>query len=291
LWMFLTLALGTVFLLVKAYEYNGKFAHGIYPHKPRSLIYERPNLDYASAVRRAVADKLVEIESRRGDDGQLSEADEEHVKTCSLVQSGIVRWAEYRAARAETTAEREALLEQLADWVYPLHGASERLQRSLEAETQRLPALRSALEAEKTKLDAERKELIDSKKDVDRLQDVSLRLDQIPVETDLISKRITAIEAMGPHAEHGLNHYFAEGGFRPWLTLPMMIPSGNMFASTYFLMTGFHALHVAVGLVVFVLALGMTLNAAKAGFIENIGLYWHFVDLVWIFLFPLLYLF
>ena len=35
----------------------------------------------------------------------------------------------------------------------------------------------------------------------------------------------------------------------------------------------------------------MTLDAATAGVIENIGLYWHFVDLVWIFLFPLLYLF
>jgi len=35
----------------------------------------------------------------------------------------------------------------------------------------------------------------------------------------------------------------------------------------------------------------MTLGVMATGFIENIGLYWHFVDLVWIFLFPLLYLF
>ena len=89
---------------------------------------------------------------------------------------------------------------------------------------------------------------------------------------------------------HGLNDSFAEGSF-PGLILPLMIPSGNMWASTYFLMTGFHAIHVLVGLIVFALALPMTLNATKAGFIENIGLYWHFVDLVWIFLFPLLYLF
>jgi cytochrome c oxidase subunit 3 len=46
-----------------------------------------------------------------------------------------------------------------------------------------------------------------------------------------------------------------------------------------------------VGLIAFGLALTMTLNRASAGTIENIGLYWHFVDLVWIFLFPLLYLF
>jgi len=73
--------------------------------------------------------------------------------------------------------------------------------------------------------------------------------------------------------------------------LPMVIPGGNMWASTYFLLTGFHAIHVLVGLIVFALMLTMTLDASRAVAIENIGLYWHFVDLVWIFLFPLLYLF
>ena len=86
-------------------------------------------------------------------------------------------------------------------------------------------------------------------------------------------------------AEHGLNEA------HPWLKLPMKIPSGNMWSSTYFLMTGFHAVHVAVGLLVFVLVLPMRLDAKNANVIENTGLYWHFVDLVWIFLFPLLYLF
>ncbi len=77
----------------------------------------------------------------------------------------------------------------------------------------------------------------------------------------------------------------------PWLRLPIMIPGGPMWASTYFLLTGFHALHVLVGLIVFFLLMFVTLDRSKAGLVENIGLYWHFVDLVWIFLFPLLYLF
>lgn len=87
------------------------------------------------------------------------------------------------------------------------------------------------------------------------------------------------------HAPEGLNDKF------PWLELPIMIPGGNLWASTYFLVTGFHAIHVIVGLIAFVLLLRMSLGAANAGVIENVGLYWHFVDLVWIFLFPLLYLF
>ncbi|HWL06943.1 MAG TPA: cytochrome c oxidase subunit 3 [Planctomicrobium sp.] len=67
---------------------------------------------------------------------------------------------------------------------------------------------------------------------------------------------------------------------------------GNLFASTYFLMTGFHAIHVVVGMILFAIILiqGPWLNEKWGNFVENSGLYWHFVDLVWIFLFPLLYI-
>lgn len=83
----------------------------------------------------------------------------------------------------------------------------------------------------------------------------------------------------------GLNHHYA------WLKLPMSIPSGHMWASTYFLLTGIHALHVLIGLIVFVIILTLNLGPTHANLLENSGLYWHFVDIVWIFLFPLIYLF
>jgi cytochrome c oxidase subunit 3 len=80
----------------------------------------------------------------------------------------------------------------------------------------------------------------------------------------------------------------------PDLHVQYVIPFGNIWASCYFAMTGFHALHVFGGLVVFVIMLlmawGGSLGVHSAGFIELTGLYWHFVDIVWIFLFPLLYL-
>src|SRR5262249_9418540 len=76
------------------------------------------------------------------------------------------------------------------------------------------------------------------------------------------------------------------------LRLTAMIPYGNMWASCYFAMTGFHALHVVGGLVIFVLILlmaaGGKLGIQHESFFELTGLYWHFVDIVWIFLFPLL---
>ena len=78
------------------------------------------------------------------------------------------------------------------------------------------------------------------------------------------------------------------------LHLSPAISHGNMWASCYFAMTGFHALHVLGGIVVFgiISILGLTgkLGPAHVGTLEVTGLYWHFVDIVWIFLFPLLYL-
>ena len=81
--------------------------------------------------------------------------------------------------------------------------------------------------------------------------------------------------------------YVTKGVFEPH---PVVY--GNIFASTYFLMTGFHAVHVVVGMILFWLVLrqGNKLNEKWTDFVENSGLYWHFVDLVWIFLFPMLYI-
>jgi cytochrome c oxidase subunit 3 len=59
-------------------------------------------------------------------------------------------------------------------------------------------------------------------------------------------------------------------------------------------MTGLHALHMMIGIVMIGVLMVMTLTGRFTPEyhtpIETIGLYWHFVDIVWVFLFPLLYL-
>ncbi len=73
-------------------------------------------------------------------------------------------------------------------------------------------------------------------------------------------------------------------------------PSTNTFLSIYFLMTGLHALHVIGGMVVNAYFWGPGSKMWKThpqqfiNRVEIAGLFWHFVDLVWIFLFPILYL-
>lgn len=73
-----------------------------------------------------------------------------------------------------------------------------------------------------------------------------------------------------------------------------ILPSTNVFWSCYFTMTGLHALHVFGGIVFNLWILAQTMRPAvwvrRSHFLELGGLYWHFVDIVWIFLFPLLYL-
>lgn len=68
----------------------------------------------------------------------------------------------------------------------------------------------------------------------------------------------------------------------------------EMFFNLYFAMTGLHALHMVIGigilLVVAALAWRGVFTPENHNLVEGVGLYWHFVDIVWIFLFPLLYL-
>lgn len=68
----------------------------------------------------------------------------------------------------------------------------------------------------------------------------------------------------------------------------------ELYFSFYFAMTGFHALHMVVGIGLLAVILWMSVKGRFSSEyfnpVEVSGLYWHFVDIVWIFLFPLLYL-
>jgi heme/copper-type cytochrome/quinol oxidase subunit 3 len=75
-----------------------------------------------------------------------------------------------------------------------------------------------------------------------------------------------------------------------------LLPSTSNFLAIYFTLTGLHALHVIGGLIVngYLWGPGAKMFATEPqrfiNRVETAGLYWHFVDLVWIFLFPCLYL-
>jgi len=69
-------------------------------------------------------------------------------------------------------------------------------------------------------------------------------------------------------------------------------PDTNVMYGCYFLMTGFHGVHVLVGVILLVWCAFYVKKFDEHHYahVENLALYWHFVDLVWIFLFPIVYL-
>jgi cytochrome c oxidase subunit 3 len=381
-WMLATFLLGSVFLGIKAYEYKEKFAHGIYPAKPHSLMHDQANIYYVQAVRMSLAprrDGLMAEKGRLEAEGKsLSKEQTEQLELYDKLLKHVVQWAETKAARTDDTVIRKAAMQQLAEAIYPLHHSKaeqERYIAALDQEAGELAGQLVQVQSERAKVEGERNKLADEltgiqrqmeplegekanlNKQLEELQKAAEKaagasspsgaqfvafqdaqptqppaepkpnpqveritaeiaaldaqltplLDQkkqLETQIGLVDEQIAAriaeqdrlqgrqsilpflkeVESVGG-AHHGLNAHY-EG-----LMLPMVIPSGNMWASTYFLLTGFHAIHVAVGLIVFVVVLLYRLDSRRANMLENTGLYWHFVDLVWIFLFPLLYLF
>lgn len=82
------------------------------------------------------------------------------------------------------------------------------------------------------------------------------------------------------------SHFIHEGA-RPWAN-PWGVP---LFSATFFVITGFHGLHVTAGVIYLATVLARALRRRyTADGVEVAGLYWHFVDLVWVFIFTLLYL-
>jgi cytochrome c oxidase subunit III len=349
IWFLATFLLGSTFLGVKAYEYNSKFEHGIYPAKPHSLIHEKADVYFMQAARlrlealqRSYADVIknkklpvpgggppapVVAAGAPGAEGQaagtesaaaligayldINELTEKEGKNDSDVQRYVVvtnllnhllKFSEQIAATDPDPIQRRAAMELVATAIYPLHhgpGGHEQFVNVLSSEQTRLLNEKEALAKQAKEIESQKEEKLKTVGELEKAETkdeaalTKLKTDAAALDneltaaslrTDAIEGRIKVHEDL-QHAEHGLNEE------HPWLRLPIKIPSGNMWASTYFLMTGFHAIHVLVGLIAFAVVLPKRLDATRANLIENIGLYWHFVDLVWIFLFPLLYLF
>ena len=96
----------------------------------------------------------------------------------------------------------------------------------------------------------------------------------------------------------------AGGGLQLLIALPLALAGAflattrirraGIFFAIYYVMTGIHALHIVIGII----ALGFLVFFAQRGDyssvwytpVENVGLYWHIVDIIWIFVFPLMYL-
>ena len=306
-WLLATFVLGCGFLGIKAYEYNSKFEHGIHPGAPRSLLYDRADLNYLSAVKANLDAEILKIEKKKT--ALASESVHSHgggEKDLILIRAGLVQWTQKTVGETESPMVRELALESLAHQINP-RSSNPRVETYLANEAADVKNQIAELLGQQEAVDEDVRQLqervnaitkeLGLEQDETKKSDIEIRLATATDESkaaatrstevvDLLApleSRITAYEQFN-QIQDGLNEHFH-------LRLPMVIPSGNTWANTYFLMTGFHALHVLGGLVAFIVLMTLRLDSSRAGLMENVGLYWHFVDIVWIFLFPLLYLF
>ena len=275
-----------------------------------------------------IADRVRAIDRELKSLNRDSSHQQNYKEVAEPLLTGLARWTELTAAKTNDAVKRQAVMNILAYHVYPLHADEHEVQHFLEEEAQERAREHAQLSSRETELKQDLAALnIPLPPLATGTADASattpptsapppnpagaappgapaattpatqpppaataegvLKSDEyLVVATRLkqLDDRENALKMVAGFTM-GLNEEYH------WLRLPIKIPSGNMWASTYFLLTGFHALHVIVCLIVFVCLLFFKLDRSKANMIENTGLYWHFVDLVWIFLFPLLYLF
>ena len=253
--MLFTLLLGFLFLGIKGIEYWGKFDHDILPgHIPESDVQAMDKVvrKFGGLVDSRLA-TMYPSEKAEGAEKAVKEKTREQQKA---ENDAII--AKFKDKSDSTAAEKSELA--AAEAMKTLHKEYISLKEHVRANL--------SLDVPYANFDAIRKE----ENSPDKY--ATLTLDEVK------------------HKIHELNESKTLGPLMGGLHVSNPILYGNLFASNYFLMTGFHAIHVIVGLLMFVLVLmkGSRLCVDDAYLIENIGLYWHFVDLVWIFLFPLLYI-
>ncbi len=251
----ITFLCGVVFMGIKAYEYSAKFSHGIMPG------YIADNL---------IDPSLRNIDTRQPETMHLEEPEyARFIKEAGRhpYDPGAAQWFKAQV-RQKLTPVAQPVLEQVA----AAEAQAKEEQRLLTAD--------------------ERKALLARIRDESRSEEQKKAFECYQV--------LAALTGSGPGRpasafevgimSNKLNETYHD------LHLPAFIPYGNLWASCYFAMTGFHAAHVMGGLVVFGIILihglrgRLVKNAWNVSMLELTGLYWHFVDVVWIFLFPLLYL-
>lgn len=255
-WIVATFALSVVFLGIKSYEYWGKYQHDILPgHVPESP--------------RQALDKMVrELDRAAG----VQALDQEKTTLENRIKAGKAS-----EALSKDLDDITARLESAG----PVVAAYAPLKEAARAGTIDLNQARGGLLAVK-QLFAEHEIEFESHSATER-EKVLQAKEQAQAA---LQEKLPAAQRKELQTKHA--GMFAE------VHDPHFIVYGNSFASIYFVMTGFHALHVIVGMIMFAIIIWLGVNnrlgPMHAVTVENCGLYWHFVDLVWIFLFPLIYI-
>ncbi len=299
----ITFFCGVLFLGIKAYEYTAKFQHGIMPGRMADNLVDPAlreidttlpayqHFDPAQAeakFKREHGERPPDPAQATAYDRQLESVRKSALKFKQAIESSGRHPYDPNVAEWYKRDTKNRLVEAIAPLLDRLKPAEESAGNKIKAAEEELKKAdpKAALSRERRReiVEKERAPILAAASEKER-QCFEL-YDQL-TSTDLL-RPITALE-VGVEAKE-LSEKFEDLHLRPY------IPYGNLWSSSYFAMTGFHAVHVLGGIVVFGIILlhglrgKLVKNPWNVSMLELTGLYWHFVDVVWIFLFPLLYL-
>jgi cytochrome c oxidase subunit 3 len=286
-YLVMTFALACVFLGIKAYEYKGKFDHEILPGR----IAETDTQAIAKLVRdvdkAATRELNALVPGEANADAKRAQATAQLAKADKVEKDRITAYQQlylmFSRLRDDASANRITMPEATRRLWEMNHLAAVKTKdgEQFAIVYDGAEAEHAAAEGQHGEPQAAHGEHAGHELAWPKVPEGKALLVSANGETKEVAKADAQV-AGGPILESLL------AGVHP----PHPILYGNLFASTYFLMTGFHAIHVIVGMILFgmVLLQGSRLDAKWTDWVENSGLYWHFVDLVWIFLFPLLYI-
>lgn len=310
MWLLVAFLLGLSFLGIKSIEYNEKFKLGLLPGGNPSLLHDQADVYYLGHLK-AVLGTAVGAPATSGEEtdrptgeGKLTESSSKaDWRRATLI--GGINWTEEQLGRGADEARQSDLLGSLAEAVYPLHEGNERQDRARKEQSelsgvlselrQRQTVAEQRLGELQTQITKEQKLLAEAA-EADKPA-WAASLEKVKAEAASLTVDLTKWKA-NESANSSRSDFLKLVADLPSgvglddkldLTLPKVIPQGRTWANTYFLLTGCHALHLIAGLVVMGGLLLTRLGVAQLGWVDNTSLYWQFVDIVWLVLFPLIY--
>jgi hypothetical protein len=184
------------------------------------------------------------------------------------------------------------------------------LAQAIRAEPNDRTGFAERVRAERLQLSAERDRLNETKQGVQQALDIgggqlqelggaenaseshaALELRQVDLRAELsalnnewsaIDHRLQVLDLV-IDAPEGLNARYD-------LRLPIVVPGGRTWLAGYYLLTGVHAAHLLAGIVVALFLVPLRLGRGRQLLLGNVAMYWNFVDVVWLVLFPIIYL-
>ena len=299
-WLLATLLLGFAFLGVKSYEYSSKYEHGIFPGAGRSLIYGQADDNYLSRVVLEMRREIRRLE-QTPEDGRIEEK-QTRLEELYLLQSGIVDWTQFAVGRSGDNALKREAIQALAHQIYLQHESApgnefiEAERKRIGQESEQLRQRIELINRERTVAQDELRVLLPRKDSGDEVisqqyERVAETVSRLTDDMGALSKelrpvqdRLAAVDMVeSSEAGEGINERYG-------IRLPIVIPGGHKWASLYYLLTGTHAIHLIFGLIVMMFLLLFRLDVSWLPTLENLNLYWHFVDVVWILIFAVIYL-